>query len=279
ADRLGSTQFVTDEAGTVYQHLEYFPSGEVWVDERSETQRTPHLFSGKELDEESGLSYFGYRYYDARQGQWISADPILDRMLATGRLARSDLSGAPFHLPGQMYGYVANSPTNLVDPDGLTFLRTVQFFLQHRSFGSAFSRQYSTSTGPGSGSTLWAYLDRRAKEIHSLVVSEWTRSATTISVSKATRKGKDVYLVASSEPNLRPVQRDALIEGKEIAVKGAKGVHAEKKNHDYARDNNINIEATGASRPICDGCAEVIKSDGAAPATVLKAKKPTKNRK
>jgi RHS repeat-associated protein len=118
ADNLGSTQFVTDELGAVYQHLEYFPSGEVWVDERSETQRTPYLFSGKELDEETGLSYFGHRYYDARQGQWISTDPILDEML--NKLESADASADPFHLPGNMSGYVANDPVNQTDPDGLS---------------------------------------------------------------------------------------------------------------------------------------------------------------
>jgi RHS repeat-associated protein len=119
ADHLGSAQLVTDESGAAYQHLEYFPSGEIWVDERSETQRTPFLFSGKELDEETGLSYFGFRYYEPRQGQWINPDPILDEMLVTGRLGRANDSTEPFHLPGSIYGYAGNDPTNLVDPDGL----------------------------------------------------------------------------------------------------------------------------------------------------------------
>jgi RHS repeat-associated protein len=118
-DHLDSTQFVTDELGAVYEHLEYFPSGETWVDERSETQRTPYLFSGKELDEETGLSYFGFRYYEARQGQWISADPILDGMLDVASLRRLSLSERPLRLPGHIYTYVANSPTSLVDPVGL----------------------------------------------------------------------------------------------------------------------------------------------------------------
>ncbi len=118
-DHLGSTQFVTDDQGTAYQHLEYFPSGEIWVDERSETQRTPYLFSGKELDEETGLSYFGFRYYDARQGQWISADPVLDGMLYVERMAKPDGSGAPFRLPGHLYAYAGNNPLNWVDPTGL----------------------------------------------------------------------------------------------------------------------------------------------------------------
>jgi RHS repeat-associated protein len=118
-DPLGSSNFITDAGGEVFQHLEYFPSGEIWVDERTETQRTPYLFSGKELDEETGLSYHGARYYDARQGQWISPDPILDMMLDTGRLTEPDLSYRPFWPAGQMYAYAANNPTNLSDPTGL----------------------------------------------------------------------------------------------------------------------------------------------------------------
>jgi RHS repeat-associated protein len=119
ADHVGSTQFVTDEAGAIHQHLEYFPSGETWIDESSETQRTPYLFSGKELDEETGLSYFGARYLDARQGQWISADPILDGLLDARGLASPDLSPRSFHLPGHAFAYVANDPLNRVDPTGL----------------------------------------------------------------------------------------------------------------------------------------------------------------
>lgn len=118
-DHLGSTSFVTDERATVFQHLQYFPTGETWVDERSETQRTPFLFSGKELDEETGLSYFGYRYYDARQGQWISADPILDEMLSLRKLEEHNLGPKAFHLSGQIYAYVANDPLDYIDPNGL----------------------------------------------------------------------------------------------------------------------------------------------------------------
>ncbi|HSF43824.1 MAG TPA: SpvB/TcaC N-terminal domain-containing protein [Thermoanaerobaculia bacterium] len=118
-DHLGSTQFVTDATGEVYQHLEYFPSGEVWADESSETQRNPYLFSGKELDEETGLSYFGARYYDARPGQWISPDPILDEMLDVGKVAEADTSLAPTRPNGYPYSYAGNDPVDLGDPQGL----------------------------------------------------------------------------------------------------------------------------------------------------------------
>ncbi len=118
-DHLGSAEFITDEQGSAYAHLEYFPSGEIWVDEHSDTLNLPFLFSGKELDDETGLSYFGARYYDARQGEWISADPILDEMLEVGNLESPDLTPGAFRLSGLVYGYVGNSPSNLVDPDGL----------------------------------------------------------------------------------------------------------------------------------------------------------------
>jgi RHS repeat-associated protein len=123
-DHQGSTEYVSDALGETWQRLEYFPSGEVWIDERSTTDPAAYLFSGKELDEETGLSYFGFRYLDARQGQWTSADPIFDGMLETDGLGKPDLSHKPFHRPGLIYGYAGNSPTNLTDPTGLVTTRT-----------------------------------------------------------------------------------------------------------------------------------------------------------
>jgi len=55
-------------------------------------------FTGKELDDKSGLNYFGARYYDSNLGKFTSVDPI------KGELA---------------YGYVMNNPMNYVDPIGM----------------------------------------------------------------------------------------------------------------------------------------------------------------
>lgn len=44
-------------------------------------QRTPYLFTGKELDEDTQLYYFGARYYDPRTSVWQSPDPILAKYL------------------------------------------------------------------------------------------------------------------------------------------------------------------------------------------------------
>lgn len=122
SDHLGSSSFVTDETGTVYEHLEYFPFGETWIHEHSNTQRTPYRFTGKEYDEVTGLYYYGARYYDPRTSVWQSPDPIIDKYMPTGDKEKDK------NLPGMggiynpknlnMFGYTFNNPVNLVDPDG-----------------------------------------------------------------------------------------------------------------------------------------------------------------
>lgn len=104
-DHLGSTSYVTDASGEVYQHLEYFAFGETFVEEHSNTDRTPYLFNGKELDEETGLYYYGARYYDARVSAWVSVDPLAEKY--------------PNMTP---FGYCGNNPIKHVDPDGRKYL-------------------------------------------------------------------------------------------------------------------------------------------------------------
>ncbi|MFN0138230.1 MAG: RHS repeat-associated core domain-containing protein [Phycisphaerae bacterium] len=66
----------------------------------------PFRFSTKYFDAETGLSYYGYRYYSARLGRWLSRDPI------------GEAGGV------NLYGFVLNSPPNFFEalglfPDGL----------------------------------------------------------------------------------------------------------------------------------------------------------------
>ncbi len=112
-DHLGSSSYVTDIEGEVFQHTEYFPFGETWVEEHSNRQRTPYLFTGKELDEDTQLYYFGARYYDPRTSVWQSPDPILAEYL------NKQVNGGvhnPMNL--NLYGYSYQHPVNFSDPDG-----------------------------------------------------------------------------------------------------------------------------------------------------------------
>jgi RHS repeat-associated protein len=110
-DHLGSTSWVTDQNARVHERVEYFPYGAVWRDTRSDIGASPvkgqrFLFTGKEIDEETGLYYFGARYYDPVRVLWKSVDPA-DRFARAG-----DAVGL------NVYQYAAWSPTRYVDPAG-----------------------------------------------------------------------------------------------------------------------------------------------------------------
>ena len=112
-DHLGSTSYVTDIDGEMYQHLAYFPFGETWVEEVSNQHRVPYLFTAKELDRETGLYYFGARYYDPRTSVWTSCDPILGSYFDK---ENDQNIYNPFNLAIYTYGY--NNPVICFDPDG-----------------------------------------------------------------------------------------------------------------------------------------------------------------
>ncbi|GHT35579.1 hypothetical protein FACS189434_13610 [Bacteroidia bacterium] len=102
SDHLGSTSLITDLDGNVAQHVEYVPFGEVFIEERNNKWNTSYLFNGKELDEETGLYYYGARYLDPRTSVWISGDPLQEKY------------------PGvSSYAYCANNPIGFRDPTGM----------------------------------------------------------------------------------------------------------------------------------------------------------------
>ncbi|MEV6107918.1 SpvB/TcaC N-terminal domain-containing protein [Streptomyces sp. NPDC051940] len=112
-DTLGSTSFGTDVNGQLAEHLNYFPSGETWVDEHPGT-KNPFQFSGKENDQETGYYYHGARYYDPRSGVWESSDPAL------GSYLDGSFNGGATKPPNlQLYGYAYNNPARYTDPTGL----------------------------------------------------------------------------------------------------------------------------------------------------------------
>ena len=105
-DHLGSSSYITNLDGEVVQHIEYVPFGEVFIEERNSIWNTPYLFNAKEFDEETGLYYYGARYYDPRLSLWISTDPLQEKYP---------------HI--NSYCYTANNPVLFVDPDGKAIVK------------------------------------------------------------------------------------------------------------------------------------------------------------
>jgi len=102
SDHLGSSAFTTNAQGEAQQHQEYTPFGEAYFDQHDTSSfSTPYLFNAKERDDETGLYYYGARYYNPEQSQWLSMDPMVDKYAGLSP-----------------YNYVMNNPVRLVDPDG-----------------------------------------------------------------------------------------------------------------------------------------------------------------
>ena len=73
-----SVAALTNDRSRLYQHLQYLPYGDVFVDKRRGFFASPYTFSAKEKDAESGYNYFGARYYTDNIMMWLSVDPMSD---------------------------------------------------------------------------------------------------------------------------------------------------------------------------------------------------------
>jgi RHS repeat-associated protein len=154
---------VTDYRGEVYEHLEYTPYGELWVEEmRAGGEKTPFRFTGKRLDEETGLYYYGARYLDPQTSRWLSTDPAMGEYIPSAPV-NEEARKRNGNLPGMggvfnvvnlhTYHYAGNNPVKYIDPDGRkdedSILRKISVWVQeweHPVITLGFS---ASATGPG----------------------------------------------------------------------------------------------------------------------------------
>jgi RHS repeat-associated protein len=95
----------TNASGQVVRRHEFLPFGEEW--QPAVPPGDPRLFTGQERDPETGLDYFGARYYRADIGRFTTTDPDLD--VANGLFDPQTWN---------RYAYVRNNPLGYTDPDG-----------------------------------------------------------------------------------------------------------------------------------------------------------------
>ena len=131
ADHLQSAQFITNAKGEQYEHIEYTPYGELWIEETAPgIDKLPFRFTGKELDEETGLYYYGARYLDPKYSRWLSGDPALNDYIPKAPID-DEAKKHNENLPGMggiyntvnlhVYHYAGNNPIKYTDPDGKWF--------------------------------------------------------------------------------------------------------------------------------------------------------------
>ncbi len=101
-DHLTGTAIVTSDNGTLVGSTKYYPYGDCRNSQG--TLGTDKLFTGQRLDD-TGLYYYGARYYDPTIGRFISPDTFVQNCANPQTLNR--------------YSYVLNNPLKYIDPTGL----------------------------------------------------------------------------------------------------------------------------------------------------------------
>lgn len=103
-DHLSGTSLETDDTGQVVQLYDYYPFGDVRIDNHATGHDNDYQFTSKERDDDTGLLYYEARYYGSDTSRFISLDPW-----------EGDLSD-PQSL--NQTAYVLNNPLSYNDPTG-----------------------------------------------------------------------------------------------------------------------------------------------------------------
>ncbi len=96
-DNQGTIRDLIDSTGTILNHISYDAFGNVTAETNPDVDFR-FGYTGREVDEESGLLYYRARYYDPSVGKFFSEDPI-------------GFGGGDVNF----YRYVGNSSTNYLD--------------------------------------------------------------------------------------------------------------------------------------------------------------------
>ncbi len=132
-DGNGNVMNLLSDSGASLAKYTYTPFGDrisatgPWADSN------PYQFSTKERELQTGLYYYGFRYYNPSTGRWLNRDPIEER----GGI--------------NLYGFVGNRPADLFDPLGMVDY-SYTFLFQG---GETDSYPLPDSVDGDMGVTLW----------------------------------------------------------------------------------------------------------------------------
>ena len=106
-NHLGSACLELNENAEIISYEEYYPFGSssyCAMNDSIEVSMKRYRFCGKERDEETGLYYFGARFYAPWMCRFCSCDELQFS-----------------HLELNPYNFCANNPLRFIDPDGMDF--------------------------------------------------------------------------------------------------------------------------------------------------------------
>lgn len=162
-DVVGSTNVVTDVQGRGFQRHEYFPSGEIWINDHKEEIRTPFQFADGYYEEEFDLVLFGARWYDVERELFLSPDPLLS-FDVQALIDQPGLGGA--------YTYGGANPVGNVDPTGFEFFSGHQAAAVKARAQEAFEAELFVLEISGEGDKAAAMRASRIKDLKTLERAE-----------------------------------------------------------------------------------------------------------
>ena len=106
-DQLTSSSVLSDSGGSQKEVNAWYPFGRVQTNNPQASFKVSRQFTGQIKDDETGLYYYNFRYYDPEIGRFTQPDDII-----------SDFGNPQ---SWNRYSYVLNNPLKYTDPDGHSF--------------------------------------------------------------------------------------------------------------------------------------------------------------
>ena len=223
SDHLGSASLVSDYKGDEYQRIEYTPYGESWVEKTQNVglEYLPYKFTGKEMDEETGLYYYGARYMDPKYSRWLSTDPALGEYIPKAPINEDakkynqnlpGMGGVFNHINSNLYHYAGNNPIKYIDPNG----REDDYFTSttYETYEIAITEVQNYIKENYNGNEFAGLIEINNEGKYFFKIKEGERQSTTwgYALMESADELQNVKYVFHSHPSLRQELKDSIIQ-------------------------------------------------------------------
>jgi RHS repeat-associated protein len=119
------TALISASGGSLACQYGYGPFGDVLQISGSNGNANPFQFSARYADQETGLDYYVYRYYNPSTGRWLSRDPLGDNAffdMYTASMDNDAHNAAAAESQKPSYIFEGNNPACNIDPLGAAIL-------------------------------------------------------------------------------------------------------------------------------------------------------------
>jgi RHS repeat-associated protein len=265
SDHLKTASVITDSAGVIKAESDYYP----WGGELQfvANDSNDYKFTGKKRDLETGLDYFGARYYSNGLGRWVSAD----------------WSATPVPVPYadpadpqslSLYSYVRNIPTTRFDSDGHTIVldndkRADRVDTQNRVTGTttkAEQKLFTRVLNPKTGKVELKIDADKAKSFKGDHTGAYNRLAGAIGDTQHTASVGIHDTYTASDGTTQPTPRGGITQGPPPGIAGDATVSLNSKGYGNGDNSTLaghpDVPVTNnivAAHEVMGHAAEILK--------------------